>query len=246
VVASNAAGWSAPSDVACARTASTRSRVLVVDGDDRWVGQSAENPLAHGHSFVADHALALGDTAFDSADHTAVVDGEVDLTDYDLVFWQLGEESSADETFDPGEQDLVEDAVAAGVHLVVSGAEVGWDLDWLGDAADRSFFGDVLGASFVDDDAGTYSVEAARGGWFDGVGELGFYTPGTQDVAYPDVLAPAGGGEVALRYLGGSGGAAAVLVDGPTKVLVLGFPLEAIDHPADREAVVQRILDHTL
>ena len=55
-----------------------------------------------------------------------------------------------------------------------------------------------------------------------------------------------GGGEVALRYLGGSGGAAAVLVDGPTKVLVLGFPLEAIDHPADREAVVQRILDHTL
>lgn len=245
LVATNAAGSSEPSDTLCARTASRRSRVLLVDGDERWARQG-ENPLGRGHDFVAAHALALGGEPFDAVDHRAVRDGDVALEDYDLVAWVLGEESSDDETFDDTEQQRVKDALDAGVHLLVSGAEVGWDLDWLGTAGDRAFYRDDLGATYVADDAGTYSVEPVRGSWFDGLPELGFYTPGTQDVAYPDVIAPAGGGEAALRYVGGAGGTAAVVRSGSPSVVVLGFPLEAIDTPADRAAVVGRILDHTL
>lgn len=244
LVASNAAGGSDPSDVACARTASTRSRILLVDGDDRWTRQW-ENPRGFGNDFQAPHAFALGDRAFDGVSHEAVRDGEVALTDYDLVIWHLGEESSDDETFDATEQALVRDAVDAGVHLMVSGAEVGWDLDWLGDASDQAFFSEVLGGSYVADEAGTFSAAGVAGGWFDGLAELGFYTPGTQEVLYADVLAPASGGEEALRYVGGAGGTAAVVRDGATKVVLFGFPFESIDTAADRAAVMERVLDQT-
>jgi D-alanyl-D-alanine carboxypeptidase len=242
--ASNAAGWSDPSDVACARTASERSRILLVDGDDRWAVQW-ENPRGFGHDFQAPHAFALGDRAFDGVSHEAVRDGDVDLQRYDLVVWHLGEESSDDETFDDVEQQLVADAVDAGVHLVVSGAEVGWDLDWLGTPSDQDFFAEVLGGVYVEDAADTWTVEPVRGGWFDGVGELGFYTPGTQEVLYADVLDAAAGGEAALRYVGGAGGTAAVVRDGATKVVLLGFPFEAIDTADARAAVMERILDRT-
>jgi D-alanyl-D-alanine carboxypeptidase len=243
LVASNAAGWSEPSDVACARAVDRPSRILLVDGDDRWTAQW-ENPLGRGHDFLAPHAFALGDQAFDSVDHSLVGSGDVDLTDYDLVIWQLGEESSEDETFDDAEQDRVRDAVDAGVHLFVSGAEVGWDLDWLGSGSDQAFFGDVLGASYVADASDTFTAEPVRGGWFDGVGELSFYSPGTQEVLYADRLDAVGTGEAALRYVGGAGGTAAVVQDGATKVVVFGFPFEAIDTAAAREAVMERILDH--
>lgn len=238
VTAVNGAGWSDPSDVLAARTAAVPPSILVVDADDRWAAQW-ENPTGQGHDFAAVTAAALGDRAFETVANEAVADGTVDLTDYAAVIWVLGEESSDDETFSDAEQALIGAARSSGTALLASGAELGWDLDELGSATDRAFFADVLRAGFAGDDAGTYLVEPVAGGLFDGLGELAFYTPGTQEVNFPDQLVAAGGAVPALSYAGGAGGTAALVSDG---LVVLGFPFEAIDDAAGREAVMERVL----
>lgn len=48
-------------------------------------------------------------------------------------------------------------------------------------------------------------------------------------MSYPDQLAPAAGAEAAVEYLGGAGGTAAVAYDGVHRVLLFGFPIEALD-----------------
>lgn len=240
VHAISAAGESDPSDVLSARTSSVPSEVLLVDADDRWALQW-ENPMGFGHDFLALHAEALGGRPFESAANEAVLDGTVDLRDYAVVLWVLGEESDEDETFSDAEQVLLAEALAAGTGALVSGAEVGWDLSELGSDADRAFFEDVLHAGYVADAALTYSVEPVPGGLFDGLGELGFYAPGTEEVAYPDVLAPGAGAVAELSYVGGIGGTAAISAPG---VVLLGFPFETLDDAATREAVMERALGH--
>lgn len=242
ITATNAAGESDPSDVLGARSTGLPSSILIVDGNDRWDVQW-ENAARTGHDFVVSHAEALGDRPFDSVANEAVIDGTVDLRDYDAVVWAAGEESSEDEAFGAVEQGLVADAVADGTALLVSGAEIGWDLSALGDPADQSFFGDVLHAGFATDDADTHTAAPVVGGLFDGIGELGFYSPAREDVEFPDVLVPGAGGEPVLGYVGGTGGVAAVAYDdGVQRVVLLGFPFESIDDAASREAVMERIL----
>ncbi|MEQ1570595.1 MAG: D-alanyl-D-alanine carboxypeptidase, partial [Myxococcota bacterium] len=239
ITAVNGAGESDASDVLAGWPSLDPPSVLVVDGNDRWHTPSQwENPTGGGHDFVAEHARALGGRPFDTADHRSVADGEVDLSAYEVVVWASGEESSEDETFDDLEQLLVADAVTSGTRLFVSGAELAWDLGLLGAPTDQGFLTGVLGVDYAGDDAETYSAAPVAGGLFDGVGELGFYSPGTQDVSFPDQLEPVGGAP-ALEYLGGLGGTAAVVRDG---VVVFGFPFESIDGEAVRAEVMGRIL----
>lgn len=239
VTAHRGAEQGAPSDVYAASTAAAPARVLIVDGNDRYVGQG-ENPMGSGHDFAAVHGDAVGAVPFETVANEAVATGAVVLDRYDAVVWVLGEESSIDDTFDPDERVAVSAYLAGGGNLFVSGAEVGWDLDWLGDASTRSFYNQALHASYVEDSAATYSATPVAGGLFDGVGELGFYRPGVLDIEYPDVLAPASGGVVELVYVGGTGGAAAVSFDGAHRVVYLGFPLEAVDDPLQRGALMAR------
>lgn len=242
ITATNGAGWSDPSDVLGGRSAFVAPSVLIVDGNDRWDLQW-ENAAGTGHDFVVAHGEALGARTFESVANEAVIDGTVDLLDYDAVLWMSGEESTEDSAFDGAEQGLVADAVAGGTALLVSGSEVGWDLSALGEPADQAFFSGVLHAGYDTDDAGTFSAEPIAGGLFDGVGELGFYTPGTEEAAYPDVLVPGPGGVAALGYVGGTGGTAAVAYDdGIERVVLLGFPFETIDDAPTRALVMERVL----
>jgi hypothetical protein len=43
------------------------------------------------------------------------------------VDWILGDESTADVTFTPAEQESAKDFLKQGGYLLVTGAEVGWD-----------------------------------------------------------------------------------------------------------------------
>jgi len=241
VAALNDQGASELSDTYAASPSSAGAQVLLVDGNDRWGGQT-ENTLGEGHDSLHTVGRSVPGRAFDSADNDAVLSGLVDLSDYDAVIWLLGEESTADDTFDAAERAEVEAFVAAGGSLLVSGAEIGWDLDYSGDAATAAFYADVLKATYASDDAGTYVVVPRAGGLFGDVGEVAFYTPGTMNIAYPDVLQPTGGAVAELDYWGGTGGVAALSYDGPYKLVHLGFPLESIDALEVREAVIDRSL----
>jgi hypothetical protein len=234
-------GAGEPSDVYAATPSSAGSSVLVVDGNDRWDTQW-ENTRGAGQDFVRSVAEAMPGVSVDSAAHEAVVDGTVDLARYEAVIWLLGEESTEDQALDPDERDLLADYLDGGGALLVSGAELGWDLDALGDGDMQSFYHDYLHATFIGDDADTFSALPVAGGLFDGVGELGFYTPQRMEIDYPDQIAPFGGATAELSYVGGYGGTAAIAYDGPSKVVNLGFPIESIDGKDTRTAVLDRIL----
>jgi hypothetical protein len=123
---------------------------------------------------------------------------------------------------------------------MVSGAELGWDLDHLASAP--SFYHNSLHATYVSDDAGTFTVKPTAGGLFDGLGELAFYTPARIVVDYPDVITPSSGGVAQLSYVGGAGGTAAVAYDGVYRVVNLGFPIESVDGKEARADILDRVL----
>lgn len=247
VTAVGPTGEGDPSDVYATWVGDRPARVLVVDGNDRWQADPVpENPLGHGHDFAAVHARALAGieagiaVGFDVADNDAVIDGLVVLEDYDAVLWALGEESTVHETFDAAEQGLVTAYLEGQGALLVSGAEIGWDLANLGDAADQAFYADVLHAEHVGDESATYFVRG-QGSLAD-AGLLRFFTPGTMDADYADRLAPAADAEAVVEYVRGLPGAAAVLHPAPGAVLHLGFPFECIDGEAARIALMERAL----
>jgi D-alanyl-D-alanine carboxypeptidase len=241
VVARNLQGVSEPSDTYAVSAGAGPADVLIVDGIDRYATQW-ENRLGNGHGFVVDVAEAVVGRTVATAANEAVIDEEIGLEAHEALVWLLAEESTDDETFDAQEQQLVEAYLDQGGGLLVSGSEIGWDLDYLGTADDQGFFYEALGATYAGDDAGSYTVRPVPGGLLDGVGDLGFYRPGWLDVAYPEQLEPAGSGQALLSYVGGSGGTAAVAQVGPGRTVVLGFPLEALDDRASREAVLTRLL----
>ena len=212
-------------------------QVLIVEGYDRWDSQrggSYEGAYYHGE------AVAANGASFDTCDND-VVGSSVNLSDYPVVVWILGEESTGDETFSSSEQSLVETYLNDGGNLFVSGSEIGWDLDYRGDTSDKSFYNDYLKADYVDDDADTFTAQGSGGGIFSGVGsfDFDFYYYAN----YPDQLSTSGGSSVCMTYVGGSGGNAAVQYNGIFKVVYLGFGFETIDGESNRNAIMSAALD---
>ncbi|MCB9865597.1 MAG: N-acetylmuramoyl-L-alanine amidase [Phycisphaerales bacterium] len=258
VAAYNAGGESMPSaTVAVRRSSSGTAGYLIVNGFDR-VGRSQDprqtlpgvgtqrRPIlrkVNSFDYVVQHADALADAGayFDSCENDNVILNDVALGDYGAVVWMLGEESTADHTFDATEQSRVTAYLNGGGNLFVSGAEIGWDLDAQGNGA--SFYNNELKANYAGDDANTYNVAVSAGSIFAGIGAFSF-DDGTlyYDTEYPDQLAPFGGSTVALTYVGGSGGNAAVVYDGAFKVVNFGFPFETITNAARRSELMDAVV----
>ncbi len=246
VTAFNDAGESDPSDAYGTLASSTKSAVLVVDGNDRWQSQPApENTMGGAHDFGVLVAQAIEAHPFDMVANELVTAGLVDLKQYDAVVWSLGEEGVADRTFDTSEQAALTAYLQSGGRLFVSGSEIGYDLTTSETPSDATFYGDLLRAEYKQDDAGTYVVRGA-GGILADIGIVGFYTPDRMVVAYPDQIAPAGGSQTILSYVGGEGGTAAVQYEGAYRLVHFAFPFESIDNREDRRAVMTRVLGFLL
>jgi len=203
--------------------------------------------------YVVPHgkAIAAFGRAFDSCQNEAVASGLVQLTNYLIVIWACGNESTADETFSNVEQGKVSAFLAAGGHLFASGSEIAWDLDRDSGptAADRAFLNNQLHADLngnTNDDSGIYGFTPAVGSVFAGNarGEFDDGSRGIYAVGYPDVLTPTGSGAMAaLQYVGG--GAAAIQYDGSAgggRVVYFGFPFETITSESVRNACMADIL----
>ncbi|MEY4675405.1 MAG: hypothetical protein RL148_3189, partial [Planctomycetota bacterium] len=249
----NASGRSFPTEVLTAGTDHTRgAQVLLVQGFDRFDRSVQHNANTRDHLALLGDALlrdATYSVAFNAASNEAVRLGRVTLAGHRAVVWSLGEESTADETFDALEQQLVQLYLAAGGRLLVSGAELAWDLDAQGSAADRAFLQGTLGVRYVSDDAATYQLQAGIAGTASAEVPASRFddgTFGTYDVDWPDVLAPADGlGTACLRY--GNGQTAGVQrVNGNARTVVLGFPVETITSPTARGQLLQRLLGFLL
>jgi hypothetical protein len=204
--------------------------VLVVDGFDRLLDGGFGG--LH-HDFAAVVGEGAGPVA--SVSHRAITEDGFDLAGWPAVLWLLGDQSTDDHALTAAEQQALLDYVDAGGRLVISGSELGWDIGQTSAGAD--FLAQAFSAAYVADNSGSHAVAGA--GPLAAVTTLTFGgASGPYLCAYPDVLAADTGGTVLLRY--GNNKPAAVGVAG--RAAWVGFPLELIDAPADRAAVVNALL----
>jgi len=188
--------------------------------------------------YVAPHGKAISayGMAFDSCQNEAAASNLVALTNYPIVIWASGNESTANESFSGAEQARVATFLAGGGHLFVSGSEIAWDLDRASGptAADRNFLHNQLHATYAADSSGVWNFNAAGGSTFSN-NPSGTFDDGSKGiylVGFPDVLMPTGiGTATAINYSGGPAGAAGIVYNGSAgggKVVYLGFPFETI------------------
>lgn len=272
VVAENAGGQSLGSEVLTVLPKGGPKQVLIVNGFDRYDdAQAFRYPYAFGGT-TADRVWARYNNSFDysvqvhAAIHAArpgvnvastsnerIINGSINLNDYDAVIWILGNETTATSTFTAVEQSRVEQFIATGGHLFVTGSEIAWDLDEQNNG--RSFYETTLKGNYVADSANTYNVSSAAGGIFAGLTNFQFSNATAYssldsqiyNVRSADVIAPQAGAQVALQYVGGTGGGAAIQVPGVGgrgNVVMLAFPFETITNPATRSAVMDRVLGY--
>ena len=244
----NASGRSEPTEVLSAGTSHTgTAECLLVQAFDR-LERNVKLP-DNRRDYLRLHADAIArhgeySLGFDAATNEAVALLRVPLNGYRVVDWAAGEESTADETFSSLEQNLITAYLAQGGRLLATGAEIGWDLEARGSAADKAFYNQQLGARYVADDAGTYSFSALPGGIFAGLGGGLFDdgSGGTYDVDYPDVIAPNDANSTLCLTYAGNQGAGIQRSNGTSRVVHLGFPLETVRDANLRGALMARAL----
>lgn len=279
ITAANEGGESFSSEVVGCRTPiyAGAPRILFVNAYDRYdrtlnlkqnlVAQSYVPPGPTGGNervlprrinsfdYVVQHGKAINayGMAFDTCQNEAVASGLVALTNYHIVIWACGNESTGDESFSATEQTRVAAFLAGGGHLFTSGAEIAWDLDRPAGStspttADRNFLHNQLHATYAADSSGNWNFNATGSSIFAG-NPSGIFDDGTKGlyrVGFPDVVTPTGSGAItAIAYGAGPSGAAGVVYDGPAgtgKVVYLGFPFETITSEAVRNAYMADIL----
>ncbi|MEP0368972.1 MAG: N-acetylmuramoyl-L-alanine amidase [Cyclobacteriaceae bacterium] len=221
-------------------------KVLIVDGFDRTSGSYTENT----HSFASHYFVAIRDSRLaevSSASNDAVWKDSVDLADYDMVVWFVGDESTADETFSDEEQTRVKAYLENGGKLFVSGSELGWDLDSRGTATDQAFCADYLKTEYVGDGAVDYTpATGVSGTAFAGL-TIPFGITYPED--YPDDIAPVGEAQSIFDYAveGKRGGVAykGTFGDGTAEggVVVISFTLETAERQG-QNLTIRKVMDY--
>lgn len=235
VAAMNASGEGFPSAAVTARVLSFGGRVegLYVNGYDRrdaWV-QEQDNDLA----YAAEHGIALGAVAddfyFDGVLKEVVEDGGIDLTDYAVIDYQAGKNSTEHHSVSSAMQTKLTSYLGAGGKLFISGEEIAWDLG--NKQNGTSFLGGQLKAGYAADDAGVFKMSGS--GPFASLSGITFDdgAHGTYEVTYPDALTPTSGGTAVMSYDGTSYTAAVASED----AIVFGVPLETV-YPASSRAKI--------
>jgi N-acetylmuramoyl-L-alanine amidase len=216
VTATNAGGESFPTETLAASCyVNGPNPILIVNGFDRLdaaMSVQEADPYSTGilsrhylwkmnsYDYIIAHAQAIKAYGrdFDSCSNEAVRDGQINLNSYHTVIWILGRESTADNTFSSAERTAVQNFLANGGNLFVTGSEIGYELD--GQSVAPTFFNTQLRADYVQDSAGTYDVVGAAGSIFAGM-SFSFDNGSTvYDVPSPDVIAPINGSQAALYY----------------------------------------------
>ncbi|GAA4838499.1 N-acetylmuramoyl-L-alanine amidase [Algivirga pacifica] len=224
--------------------AASEEKVLIVDGFNRQASYQEST-----HSFATQYFNAIRDSkdANVSTTHNSLVEkGQIDLNDYTTVFWFLGDESTADQTFSTSEQAKVKAFLQAGGNLLVSGSEVGWDLFEKGTESDQEFYTNYLKANFVDDGSIDYTPAKGVDETIFGGLTVEFGKTYTED--YPDAISSNGGANI-LQYAS-PGKFAGVAYSGifdsnkdTASVVYIAFPLETAVQ-AEHTALTDVIMDY--
>ncbi|MBM4175447.1 MAG: T9SS type A sorting domain-containing protein [Ignavibacteria bacterium] len=240
------ANLSVQSDVYGVRINKGIPKTLIVDGFTRTSGSYKQVY----HDFVAYYAKSFS-TDFQSTSNSAIIAGHINLTNYDLVIWFLGDESTSDEAFSSLEQEIVKQYLRQGGKLFVTGSEIGYDLFSNGTSQDKLFFNNFLKSGYLMDNSGSLTINGEAGTLFQSLnfnyGLVSAGSPYNED--YPDALDTIGGSQVLLRYANSRIAAVGFkgLFEGGSKnggVMVMGFPFETIIGQLSRTALMNSIFSY--
>lgn len=229
--------------------------------------------LGNTFDFTIIHGSAMKHAgwSFDSVSDDAVRAGIVNLADYKVVDWLLGEERTTPpppwrrgpgspdkmthefQTLPPIDQEKIKNYLAQGGRLFISGAYVGTDLvnSPIAQPQDKQFLEQVLKCEWITNNGSkTNNVFPVLDSPFDpqkiGIFHIssGVGENGIYGVELPDSLRPAkdSGAKVALRYQDAYFDAG-VYYDGTDyKLVVFGFPFECIVSEQVRQELMSSIL----
>ncbi|GAB4285007.1 MAG: hypothetical protein Kow0068_10250 [Marinilabiliales bacterium] len=252
VVKDSAGYYSVPSEVLAATPTDVNPEFLIVNGFDR-------NTTTNTYDYIIQHggAISANNYHFASCTNEALCDSLVLAENFNALDYILGEESSADSTFNDIEKELIKFYLKNGGYLFVSGSEIGWDLEHLGNADDSLFYHDYLKADYIEDAPGGlsstyYAVTPVSGDIFENMQEFWFDdgTHGTYNVDWPDVITPVSGADGVLKYSGIAGEYSGIKFEGlfPSglsngKLVYLAFPFETIYPDSIRAKVMRDIVE---
>ena len=103
--------------------------VLIVDGFDRHGNGGSWNEPSHSFNTMYFNSLKNFNLNIESCANDAVINGNVDLDNYDIVLWFTGDESRTENTFENTEQGKIALYLEHGGKILVTGDDIGYDLD---------------------------------------------------------------------------------------------------------------------
>lgn len=229
-------------------------KFLIINGFDRLDsglnitestgGRRGILSLMNTFNYTIQPAEALSDLGYgcSSSSNEAVESGDTNLTDYDLVLWQLGNENKESELFTDQEAQLLVQYIKTGGRLILSGSNVISGLD-----ATKKLHRDLallLGAGTnenFDTDANSnqiFSTENPMGAMI----ETGFSdgTAGFYPALDPDVLIPIDGYSSLLTYDSSISQSAAV---GNDSIVVMGVPFETLEGSESRRMILSLLIN---
>jgi hypothetical protein len=230
---------------------------LIVDGFDRFGGSGSYQYSTHSFNTSYFISITMIDSiVLSSCANESITLNKVDLNDFDFVVWFLGDESTTENTFDSNEQSKIADYLKNGGKLIVSGSEVGWDLDRThsySQPADTLFYRHYLKARLVDDgNSSMNTVQSSDHTYFQNLSmTIGQVYP--ED--YPDDINPTNGGEVILNYnqqrTNGEKRNAGIAYkgkfgDSQTEggMIYISFPLETVNNLSQRNLFMQKVFQY--
>ncbi|WP_396169836.1 N-acetylmuramoyl-L-alanine amidase [Flavobacterium sp.] len=234
------------SDVYSRSSNVTGKKVLIVDGFDR-VGAYTKSF----HNFATNYFNELKNNASLQISTTAnekVEDGTIALSNYDMVFWFTGDDSSSNIPLSVNEKNSIKTYLENGGKLLLSGSEIAYNL---GRSAaglyDLAFMNGYLKSSYVSDGVqGDSPAQGIIGGPFENVTcTLGVAYP----ERYPDNLAAFGGSTTIFSYTsaGKFGGIAYSGNFGtsttPGQLVYVGFGIENISQ-SERDLFMKKALSY--
>lgn len=161
-----------------------------------------------------------------------------EMVDYSSVIWMTGTAGDIESS----NRDAITSFLGSGGNLLITGQDVGWQLNYEGNSDEIAFYNDYLLADYIKDDSGYRSLTGIAG---DPVGDgLSFDIGGGEGSCnqnWPSEIEPLGNAEAVFEYQPGIEGA--LRYDGSYKLIYYAFGLEAVNTSSARDTLIRRSLE---
>ncbi|MEW6061236.1 MAG: T9SS type A sorting domain-containing protein [Bacteroidota bacterium] len=216
-------------------------KVLIVDAFDRTSGSYKK--LQHNFAAIAGQSV---NTRYETAHNSAVVDGSVNLGNYDAVVWMFGDEDTTTKTFGPEEQAKAIAYLDSGGKIFANGSNIAFDLDRPSGPSneDRTFLYRAFKIAYGGNETGSRQINGSIG-MLEGLSfSFGDTTQGSPyEVDSPDFISLlTGTGSYSVAYY--SSGMVAAAANNDRNSFFLAIPFETIHAKVHRDTLMKKILNY--